>query len=59
MMSGPEDIRLVWESRALSCMTATSGGGGGDHVPEAELGKFSLALATLGSGRVLRFKEII
>ena len=32
------------------------GGGGGGHVPEAGLRKFSLALATLGSGRVLRLK---
>ena len=29
VMSGPGDIRLLWESRAFSCTTATSGVGGG------------------------------
>ena len=52
-MSGPGDVPLLWEYRALSCTTAASGGGG--SLARAGLGQFSLALAMLRSGRVLRF----
>ena len=60
MMSGPGDIRLLWESRALSCATVASwwwwwGGGGARDI--AQGWEVSLALAMLGSGRVFGLRK--
>ena len=55
MMFGPGDIRLLWESRALSCTTAASGGGGGGTSVRGW--EVSSALAMLGSGRVFGLRK--
>ena len=44
VMSGPGDIRLLWESRALSCATVASWWGGGGARDIARGWKVSLAL---------------
>ena len=59
MMSGPGDIRLLWQlGRCRERLPPRGGGGGrGGSHGRAGLGKFGLALATLGSGRVLRLRK--
>ena len=70
-MSSPRDIRLLWNLGRLPPRGGGGDqvpepgvvghdcrlGGGGGQVPEPGLGEFSLALATLGSGRVLRLRK--